>query len=46
MGNLNLGKAGAAPAEAPPDLDEIPDMEEEGLEKEDDAAAVAPVQPE
>jgi ubiquitin-like-conjugating enzyme ATG3 len=46
MGNLNLGKAGAAPADAPPDLDEIPDMEEEGLEKEDDAAVVAPVQPE
>jgi hypothetical protein len=46
MNKLNLGRAGAAPADAPPDMDEIPDMEEADLEAEDDAVAVAPVQPE
>lgn len=46
MNNLNLGKTGAVPADVPLDMDEIPDMEEEGLEGEDDAAAVPPVPPE
>lgn len=46
MNALNLGdKSSSVPAEIP-DMDDIPDMEEEGLEGEDDAAAVAPPQPE
>ncbi|KAF4567342.1 E2-like enzyme [Pleurotus pulmonarius] len=40
MGNISLG-SGAAAAETP-DLDDIPDMEEEGLEEGDEATAVAP----
>lgn len=40
MGNISLG-GGAAAAETP-DLDDIPDMEEEGLEEGDEATAVAP----
>ncbi|KAF8320712.1 hypothetical protein DL93DRAFT_2124351 [Clavulina sp. PMI_390] len=41
VANLSVGgNTGAAPE--PVDIDDIPDMEEEGLEGEDDAAAVAP----
>ncbi|KAI0339927.1 hypothetical protein BDW22DRAFT_1431406 [Trametopsis cervina] len=43
MSGLSLGK-GAEAADIP-DLDEIPDMEEEGLEDEDDAAVAAPKKP-
>jgi ubiquitin-like-conjugating enzyme ATG3 len=39
VSNLSLG-AGAA--DSTPDLDDIPDMEEEGLEEEDDEATAAP----
>ncbi|KAJ7497645.1 putative E2-like enzyme [Mycena latifolia] len=39
VGALSLG--GDAPAEIP-DLDDIPDMEEDGLEEEDDEATAAP----
>lgn len=42
MGNLSLGAAnGGAPLEIP-DMDEIPDMEEEDLEAGDDEATAAP----
>lgn len=46
MGSLNVGSGSAsAGAEAVgeiPDMDEIPDMEEEGLEEADDEATAAP----
>ena len=42
MGNMSLSSGNAsAPADIP-DIDDIPDMEEEDLEGEDDAAVVAP----
>jgi ubiquitin-like-conjugating enzyme ATG3 len=42
IGRMSLAGAKAATADAPPDLDDIPDMEEEGLEAEDDEATAAP----
>lgn len=41
MGGLSMSSAHAAGEEIP-DIDEIPDMEEEDLEGEDDAAVAAP----
>jgi len=47
MNSLSVGggRGPSAGNEAPPDLDDIPDMEEEGLEEDDDAAQIQ-VQPE
>jgi len=42
VGRMSLTSAKAATADAPPDLDDIPDMEEEDLEAEDDEATAAP----
>ncbi|KAF9518660.1 hypothetical protein BS47DRAFT_1325195 [Hydnum rufescens UP504] len=42
IGNLRLGDIPSTASEAPPNLDDIPDMEEEGLEEADDAGQ-APV---
>lgn len=45
LGGLSLnGGRGSEPTEIP-DIDDIPDMEEEDLEGEDDAAVAAPKQP-
>ena len=41
LGKLSLGGGKATVAETPPDLDDIPDMEEDNLEDEDDAATAA-----
>lgn len=41
MADTSLSAKGGEPADIP-DIDEIPDMEEEGLEDEDDAAVAAP----
>lgn len=41
MAHTSLSSKGGEPADIP-DMDEIPDMEEEGLEDEDDAAVAAP----
>lgn len=46
MNALNLGNKGSSVPTEIPDMDDIPDMEEEGLEGEDDAAAVVSPQPE
>lgn len=42
MSRMSLGGTKAAAVDAPPDLDDIPDMEEEDLEAEDDEATAAP----
>jgi ubiquitin-like-conjugating enzyme ATG3 len=42
VGGMSLGGAKSAPVDAPPDLDDIPDMEEEDLEAEEDEATAAP----
>ena len=44
MGGLSLGGSGsgAKGEDEIPDIDDIPDMEEEGLEEEDDEATAAP----
>ena len=42
ISNLHLGDQPSSGSEIPPDLDDIPDMEEEGLEEEEDAGQ-APV---
>lgn len=48
MKGLDIGGSSKAGAEAPPDLDDIPDMddmEEQGLEEDEDAGQI-PLQPE
>jgi ubiquitin-like-conjugating enzyme ATG3 len=42
IGKLSLGGGKTVVADTPPDLDDIPDMEEEDLEAGDDAATAAP----
>lgn len=41
MSHLKLGSSSGAPVAAVPDMDDIPDMEEEGLEEAEDDAVQA-----
>jgi len=45
ISNLHLGDQPSSGSEIPPDLDDIPDMEEEGLEEEDAGQAPVKIEP-